>query len=98
MKEAPFRPTNDDLEAYIDGRLESERTTQIEALLMRDPKVAEMVRAMRFQNDALRCLGADILKEPVPERLRAVIEGRKAEDATGKPRRFLVSTAPRRLA
>jgi len=98
MTQAPYQATNEDLEAYIDGLLDAERTAEIEAQLRRDPKLAEMVRAMRFQNDALRCLGADILKEPIPERLRAVVEGRKAEDATGRPRRFLVSAAKQRLA
>jgi anti-sigma factor RsiW len=98
MKGKPDQPTNDDLEAYIDSRLEPARMAEIESLLARDAKMAEMVRAMRFQNEALRCLGMDILSEPIPERLRAVVERRKAEEVTGKPRRVLVPTAPRRLA
>jgi len=98
MTEASYRPTNDDLEAYIDGRAEPERLAEIEAWIARDAKIAEMVRAMRFQNDALRCLGGDILEEPIPERLRAVVEERKAEQATGKPRRLFLPVAPRRLA
>ncbi|HLG86090.1 MAG TPA: hypothetical protein VKZ79_02725 [Alphaproteobacteria bacterium] len=98
MKGKSEQPTNDDLEAYIDGRLEPARMAAIEALLARDVKLAEMVRAMRFQDEALRCLGMDILSEPVPERLRVVVERRKAEETTGKPRRLLVPTAPRRLA
>ena len=92
------QPSNDDLEAYIDGRLEPERVAEIEALVAADPKIAEMVRAMRFQDDALRCLGADVLDEPIPDRLRAVVERRKAEEVTGRPRRLLIPTAPRRLA
>src|SRR5579884_3618034 len=98
MSETPEPPTNDDLEAYIDGRLEPRRVAEIEASIARDPHLAEAVRAMRFQNEALRCLGAEILDEPIPERLRSIIERRKAEERTGKPRRLFMPAAPRRLA
>ena len=96
---APTRaPLDDDLEAYIDGRLDPTRRAEVEARLAADPKLSEMVQAMRFQNDALGHLGRDILKEPIPERLRAVVEAhRNAEKATGR-RRVLLPSSPRRLA
>ena len=94
----PKPPINDDLEAYIDGRLEGERVAEIEALLAADSKMAEMVQAMRFQNDGLRCLGQEILNEPIPDRLRSIVEDRKTEEAATGRKRILLPAAPRRLA
>ena len=98
MKREESNLTDDDLEAYIDGRLEPARHAEITAMLAADPKKAQLVQAMRFQNDALRQLGEEILEEPIPDRLRAVID--QLNEVEPKPGRkgFLLAQTRRRLA
>ena len=90
--------TDDDLEAYIDGLLDPAREAEIASKLTADPKMGELVQAMRFQNDALRHLGEEVLDEPIPERLRAVVD--QLNEVEPKPRRkgFLLAATRRRLA
>lgn len=89
--------SDDDLEAYIDGLLEPERRAEVEAFLANDPRKAKLVEAMRLQNDALCHLGEEILQEPIPDRLRAVVE-QLDDEAAERLRSLLFVQTPQRLA
>ncbi|HWX48605.1 MAG TPA: anti-sigma factor [Roseomonas sp.] len=66
----PNRPVlEDDLHAYIDGRLDPARQAEVEAALARNPALRARVTAWRAQAQELREALAFRLAEPVPARL-----------------------------
>jgi len=71
-------PDDAELQAYVDGHLDSERRVQVEAYLAEHPETAAQVRAYQEQNRMLHGLYDHVLDEPVPEKFTAV---------TGKRRR-----------
>lgn len=72
--------TDDELNEYLDGGLSEARRAEVEAWLLEKPeRVAEFER-MKELNEALQRLGADILEEPVPERLRDIVRQRGSSD------------------
>jgi len=75
--------TDDELSEYVDGGLSEERRAEIAAWLLENPKKAAEVERLRQLNDALRDLGADILDEPVPERLREVVRRARSGSQSG---------------
>lgn len=60
----------DDLQAYIDDRLDAGRRAAVEAYLARNGEVRERVAAERRQRAALRAQLAAKFNEPIPARLR----------------------------
>ncbi|MDE2088470.1 MAG: anti-sigma factor [Gammaproteobacteria bacterium] len=67
----PKQPIDEqDLHAYVDGRLEPARRAEVEAHLAQHADAAERVAAYRHQNETLRALFDPVLAEPVPEALR----------------------------
>jgi anti-sigma factor RsiW len=74
--------SEDDLQAYVDDRLDPERRRTVEAELAQSPDAAARAAAYREQNAALHALYDPVLGEPVPERLRDVrTRGRLARRA-----------------
>jgi anti-sigma factor RsiW len=65
--------TEEDFQDYLDNRLGDRRRAEVAAYLSRNPGKASEIEALRLQDDALRALGAEILEEPVPQRLSAVL-------------------------
>jgi anti-sigma factor RsiW len=65
-----------DLLAYADGLLDadSERKAEVEDYLQKHSEAAAKVRDYTDQNNALRRLFSPVMAEPVPERLKAVLE------------------------
>jgi anti-sigma factor RsiW len=61
------------LQDYIDGRLSDSDEAAIAAHLLAHPDEARAVQRLREQTSALKGVGADILTEPVPDRLRSVL-------------------------
>lgn len=59
-------PSNADLHAYVDGRLEPQQRSEVEAYLADNPAEAQRVRSYQQQNAALAQLFDGILSEPVP--------------------------------
>ncbi len=55
-----------DLHAYVDGRLDVARRTEVEAWLASNPSDAARVSAYRQQNDMMQALFNPVLNEPVP--------------------------------
>jgi anti-sigma factor RsiW len=60
----------DDLQAFVDGRLPAERAAAVGAYLAAHPEVARRVAAEQGQRDALRAELRRKFDEPVPARLR----------------------------
>ncbi len=60
----------DDLQAYIDGRLPEDRRRAVEVYLAGQPEIAGRIAAETIQRDALRCQLAAKFAEPIPTRLR----------------------------
>lgn len=64
----------DDLHAWADGRLEPGRRAEVEAWLAEDPQRRARVEAWRGDSARLRATFDPVLDEPVPARLRALVE------------------------
>jgi len=56
----------DDLHAYVDGRLDAARRADVEAWLSDHPADAACVAAYRQQNDMMQALFNPVLNEPLP--------------------------------
>ncbi|MBI4291826.1 MAG: anti-sigma factor [Betaproteobacteria bacterium] len=73
-----MRPVGErELHAYVDGTLPQAQRAEVEAFLAERPAENEQVRAWAAQNAALRALYNPVLKEAVPERLRAALAPRR---------------------
>jgi len=55
-----------DLHAYVDGRLDAARRAEVEAWLLGHPSDAARVAAYRQQNDMMQALFNPVLNEPLP--------------------------------
>ena len=62
-----------ELNAYLDGELDAEARTAVEEWLIDNPAEAARLEALRGDRDALAGIHADILQQPVPEKMRAAI-------------------------
>lgn len=61
--------TEQDLHAYIDGRLEPQRRAEVALYLAENSRESARVQSYQRQNTALCALFDGVLAEPVPERL-----------------------------
>ena len=71
----------EELHAYVDGRLDADRRLAVEAWLVEHPDAAGRVAAYRQQNSLLASFYDPVLEEPIPPRLQA--------QAIKKSRRFV---------
>ncbi|HLS86379.1 MAG TPA: anti-sigma factor [Burkholderiales bacterium] len=71
------RITENELQAYVDGRLSAARRAAVEEWLATHPEEAERVESLKRLCDEVRALYEPILSEPVPQSL---------ERATARPR------------
>jgi anti-sigma factor RsiW len=69
--------TEGDLQAYADGRLAEGRRAEVDAWLATRPEEAARLAAYQGQAEELRALYAEVLDEPVPERLTAALRPRR---------------------
>lgn len=65
--------TDEQIQGYIDDRLNERDRAAVAAYLLAHREVAEEVETLRRQAEALKGIGQDVLDEPVPERLRNVL-------------------------
>lgn len=63
-------PGEDELQAYVDERLDGPRRVAVEAHLARTPELRERIQAERRHRASLRSLLQDKADEPIPARLR----------------------------
>lgn len=75
-------PDDEEIADFIDGRLDDRRRMEVERWLARHPPRAAEVARQREVDRALKGLGADILEEPIPERLRRILEQSAPEPKT----------------
>jgi anti-sigma factor RsiW len=69
MKENELPVSEDELHAYVDGELPSDRRAAVETWLAAHPDDAARVAAWRRQADAIRARYADVAKQPIPPKL-----------------------------
>jgi anti-sigma factor RsiW len=87
------------LVAYVDGELDSAERQHVEAWLAADPAVRDRLAALAQSAELARGAFADIVDEPVPERLIAAARGLPVQDAeilVLRPRQLGVPAASRR--
>jgi anti-sigma factor RsiW len=63
-----------EIQDFIDDRLDRGARSSFVARLLECPEVGVEVEAMRRQQEALREIGQEILDEPVPPRLRIILQ------------------------
>lgn len=66
------RPAEEDIHAYVDGRLASDDRERVEYWLQNHPKEAEQIAHWQQQTAGLRLLFNPVLEESVPDRLSRV--------------------------
>ncbi len=84
------------LMAYVDGEVDAATAREIEGAIAADPAVAVRVQRLRDTASLARGACAEILHEPVPDRLIAALERAADGPASGTPK--VVPLAPRRPA
>ena len=70
MTETPFSIGEDELQAFVDERLDGQRREAVEAHLANHPELAERVALERRQRAILRGRLEAKFAEPIPARLR----------------------------
>jgi anti-sigma factor RsiW len=82
-----------DLMAYADGLLDADpkRKAEVEIYLRQHPEEGARVRDYAAQNNAIRRLYSPVLREPVPERLQAVLDSRRRRWALGPVARAAIA-------
>jgi anti-sigma factor RsiW len=78
MTMQPPRPTEAELNAYVDGELGPEAQAAVERHLGIDPEDAGRVADYRAIHEAMHSLFDPVLQEPVPERLAAATERQRS--------------------
>ena len=80
MKKLP-RITNDEIQDYIDDRLDPGQRARVASFLKSVPAKATEVESLRLEDDLLRALGNEILIEPIPQRLLGVLHSAESPAA-----------------
>jgi hypothetical protein len=76
--------TDETLLAYVDGELDPTECRSVEAALATDADAAERVALMRRSATALRGAFDEIMSEPIPERLIALVDRHGPGRANGR--------------
>jgi anti-sigma factor RsiW len=92
---ASARPSEAQIQDYIDGRLVGRDLAAMRAYLFDHPEIASKVETLLRHNEALKRLGQVGLDEPIPERLRQVVRrpARNGAQSDCARRLFMVVTA-----
>lgn len=93
-----FQITEEKIQDYVDGRLNPHDQAAMAAYLLAHPERATEIQMLRQQNEALKGFRADVLTQPVPDRLTEIVERAQvqAESDSGAPsswRRLRLATA-----
>ena len=86
------------LVAYLDGELDPAEKHHVEAWLEADPAVRERLKSIAGVTDLVRSAYADIVDEPVPERLIAAARGETGAGAAPGQEAEILVLRPRRAA
>jgi anti-sigma factor RsiW len=71
---AARRPSDRELQAYVDGELSSKRRMEVEAALQRDPALRHIAHRYEAQKRGVQRLYDDVLSEPVPHSLTDILK------------------------
>jgi hypothetical protein len=82
--------SDETLMAYADGELSTEETRQLDALLDKSPELRARLEPFALTGSSLADVFDQPMREPVPERLLALIEGHKSS----KPPRTASASSP----
>src|ERR1700758_1657754 len=86
-------PSDEDLQAYVDGRLDAGQQAEIAAYLAEHPETAARIERYRAHIAGMHALYDGILTEPIPPRMRALVRR-----AAARRRRPLLALAVAALA
>ncbi|MDR5740635.1 MULTISPECIES: anti-sigma factor [unclassified Caballeronia] len=86
MSEQPTAVSEEEIHAYVDGALSSERREQVERAIELNPALAARVSDYFSLNNMFHERYDRVLNEPVPARLRALKSERRAWGSAGWPR------------
>ena len=70
--------SDETLMAYADGEADAATCASVESAMREDPQIAQRVARHRAMREAMRGAFADVLREPVPDRLVAAARGRSS--------------------
>lgn len=90
--------SDDDLMAYADGQLVGERGARLAAAVAADAALRQRVEALAEQRRRVAAAFADVLDEPVPERLGALLAPPPVVDLAAERQRRAAPAAARRPA
>lgn len=79
--------TDDDLMAYADGELTGERRAALAAALVNDAELRRRVNTLEAQRQRVSAAFADVLEEPVPDRLTALLAAPPVADLAAQRQR-----------
>lgn len=74
MSDLPENPTEDEIQALVDGRLDPGRRAEVEAWLSANPDAASRVSELHDISDAVDQAYGPLLERPVPAQLRGLGE------------------------
>lgn len=87
---------NEQLQDFLDGRLRPTQAAAVVAYLRQHPAANAEVQRLREQDALLSALGADVLDEPIPERLLEPLRRKKAMPRATSPRWRKLTSWPER--
>lgn len=90
--------SDEDLMAYADGQLGAEAREQLAAAIAADAALRARVEALAAQRRRVAAAFAEVLEEPVPERLAALLAAPAATPAAAAPVLDLAAERARRAA
>jgi anti-sigma factor RsiW len=67
------RPTDRDLQAYVDGELDPARRLEVRDALRQDAELRAIVKRYEAQRHVLRRMFDGVLTEPFPESIEALL-------------------------
>ena len=68
------RPTDRELQAFVDGELGAKRRAEVEAVLRKDAALRAAVLRYETQKRGVQNLYDDVLSEPVPDSLAKLLK------------------------
>lgn len=86
-----LRPSEEDLQAFIDGELDAAHAVRVEAAIQNDAELARQVHAYRADKARLAQLYGPLIERPLPEAWLATVANRNVIPLPARParRRFI---------
>ena len=68
------------LNEFVDGRLSREEAAEVAAAVASNPALAKELAEISKLNEQIQSVGADVLEEPVPDRLRQIVQPKSKKE------------------